>query len=596
MAAPFDYYQEQRAIYSGQLAAVAKMAGRVSSLRLWVAIAAIGLGLYAINSGIYELWWLVAGLGAAFLMLVRRHMKLSDEQEGLKVHLFVIDNELLALDGNYNAFADGAQYTDTIHPYSYDLDIFGKHSVYQMVSRAVTFGGEKLLADKFLNLAPSAEKITGQQAIVKELSTQPGLLLKFRVAGIRVKEAPRDQYRLTQWLQSANELIDDKLVTTAAIVMPALALACIGYSLFIGSVFSGLFGVVIVNMILARRCAAKIKLVAQGVGSTAKLISKYEGLLLQVANAEFEGGFLKLSTEKAQQSLAEITNLKKLVNLFDSRSNNMVGPLMNAFFLFNLTCIIRLEKWKVQNSHLLLEAIDAMIAMDAYVSCAVYAFNNPAHIYPAVTTSGKGIHAEGLRHPLLPAKVAVGNDFSLGSEEQFYLLTGANMTGKSTFIRTVGVSIVMFNLGLPLPAASLTLPVVGLYTSMRVTDSVQDDISYFKAELNRIKALMEAVKSAGTPHMVLLDEPLRGTNSTDKQQGTRAIVDNLLGYNAIGIVATHDTILCDMEQVYPGKVSNYHFESRVGQAGLLFDFKLKRGASTSNNATLLMRQMGIIKG
>jgi len=236
-----------------------------------------------------------------------------------------------------------------------------------------------------------------------------------------------------------------------------------------------------------------------------------------------------------------------------------------------------------------------MIAVDVYVSCAVYAFNHPENIYPDINTSDLVIRAKDLKHPLLLPATAVGNDVSLGNAEQFYLLTGANMTGKSTFIRTIGVSNVLSHIGLPLPAKELSVPLLDLYTSMRITDSVQDDISYFRAELNRIKTIMDRVKASATPYMVLLDEPLRGTNSTDKQQGTRAIVENLLSYHAIGIVATHDTGLCDMETDYSGRVSNYHFESQVGETALTFDFKLKPGASTSNNATILMRQMGIVK-
>ena len=168
------------------------------------------------------------------------------------------------------------------------------------------------------------------------------------------------------------------------------------------------------------------------------------------------------------------------------------------------------------------------------------------------------------------------------------------MTGKSTFIRTVGVHVVLAYLGVPVPAKALSLPLLRLYTSMRVTDSVQDDISYFRAELNRIKTIMEAVQTPGVPHLILLDEPLRGTNSADKQQGTRSIIETLLRQKAVGIVATHDIGLCALETEHPGQVSNYHFESAVAEKGLTFDFKLRPGGSTSNNATILMRQMGII--
>ena len=314
-----------------------------------------------------------------------------------------------------------------------------------------------------------------------------------------------------------------------------------------------------------------------------------------MAGASFTAPWLQSVSQSAKESVAEILKFKKLVHLFDSRSNGMVGPVMNTFFLFDFYCLLQLEGWRKKHSPLLLQAIDEMIATDVDVSGAVYAFNHPQNIYPQINDTGSEILASDLKHPLLSPATAVGNDTSIGKDEQFYLLTGANMTGKSTFIRTIGVSNVMANLGLPLPAKALSLPLLNLYTSMRITDSVQDDISYFRAELNRIKSIMDTVKASQQPYLVLLDEPLRGTNSTDKQEGTRAIAENLLSYNAIGIIATHDTGLCDMETNFPRKVRNYHFESRVETAGLAFDFKLRPGASTSNNATILMRQMGIVK-
>ena len=313
-----------------------------------------------------------------------------------------------------------------------------------------------------------------------------------------------------------------------------------------------------------------------------------------IAEAKFENDWLQKMKTNAEQSLASIRRFKKIVHLFESRGNTMTGPAMNTFFLFDFYCLLKLEAWRRDHKQSLLTDVDDVIEMDVYVSCAVYAFNHPENIYSAITT-GSEITARDLRHPLLSPSSAVGNDVSIGAKEQFYLLTGANMTGKSTFIRTIGVTNILTNIGLPLPAKELTMPLLDLYTSMRITDSVQDDISYFRAELNRIKAMMDKVSHAQHPYLVLLDEPLRGTNSTDKQMGTRAIVETLITYNAVGIIATHDTGLCDMEASHSGKISNYYFESKVAEGELTFDFRMKSGGSTSNNATILMRQMGIIR-
>ena len=563
-------------------------------LRLWVAVGAIASGIWAFRSGVSVNWWLVVILAAAFLMLVRRHSRLSAKRELLQLHLWVTDNELQALQGNNSAFADGTTYTDVAHQYTYDLDIFGKGSVYQSVCRAVTVGGAVLLAGRLSLLTLKKEVITGRQEIIKELSVQPELLQNYRVAGAAIEEGPNDQRNLNQWLQEQDLFINNNIIRISAILMPLLSIAFIAWSLFAGELYPGLYLVLIVNWGLLGFYQKKIKLAARQMGNAAKLTDKYESLMRHIARATFENDWLQKVKTNAEKSLASIGSFKKIVHLFESRGNTMTGPVMNTFFLFDFYCLLKLEAWRRDHKQSLLTAVDDVIEMDVYVSCGVYAFNHPENIYAAITT-GSEIKARDLRHPLLSPTSAVGNDLSLGANEQFYLLTGANMTGKSTFIRTIGVTNILTNMGLPLPAKELTMPLLNLYTSMRITDSVQDDISYFRSELNRIKAMMDKVSHSQDPYLVLLDEPLRGTNSTDKQMGTRAIVETLITYNAVGIIATHDTGLCDMEASHAGKISNYYFESKVADGELTFDFRMKRGGSTSNNATILMRQMGIIR-
>ena len=564
-------------------------------LRLWAAFGVIAAIVWAFRNEVGWYWCLVALIVAAFLMLVRKHTRLSESKELLQLHLSVVENELQALQGNISAFADGAVYTDVAHPYSYDLDIFGKGSIYQSVCRAVTVGGASLLAGRLSSLTLKKEVITGRQEIIKELSLQPELLQNFRVAGTAIAEGPNDQHNLVQWLQEHDLFINNTVVRIAAVLMPTLSVSCIVWSVITSGFYPGLYPVMIINWILLGIFQKKIKLASMQMGNSARLTDKYESLMKHTAGSAFKNDWLQNVKANAEESLENISSFKKIVHLFESRSNTMTGPVMNTFFLFDFYCLLKLENWRRQHKQSLLTAIDDMIEMDVCVSCGVYAFNHPENIFANIVTTGSEMAAIDLRHPLLRVSTAVGNDVSLGAHEQFYLLTGANMTGKSTFIRTIGVTNIVTNIGLPLPAKELSVPLVDLYTSMRITDSVQDDISYFRAELNRIRAMMDKVSTSQQPFLVLLDEPLRGTNSTDKQQGTRAIVETLITYNAVGIIATHDTGLCDMEASHPDKISNYYFESKVEEGELTFDFRIRRGASTSNNATILMRQMGITR-
>lgn len=594
MSSPAEYYNQQKDKYTLLLNAATKELNRIAMFRLWSAIAALALGIWAFSKGGGWQWGGAGICAALFLVLVRIFHRLSDRRTVLVIHLTITEREIQSLSGDNSAFPAGIEYIDIAHPYSYDLDLFGKGSVYQALCRAVTVGGAVQLAQKLSSLVLTKESVKGRQEIIKELSAQPDFLQNFRVAGLGVAEGPRDQALLTQWLVGEDMFVNNRAVRITSIVMPLTAVAFIIWSIVIGGFYSGLIPLFVINLTILGNFQKKIKQAGQQIGHSAQLADKYEGLLMQVAGTAFTAPWLQKSSAEAKSMLESIANFKKVVHLFDSRSNGLTGPLMNGLFLFDFYCLIKLETWRRKNSKALLDAIAAMIEMDVYVGSSVYGFNHPEYIYPDIATSGREISAKGLRHPLLSAKSAVGNDFTLGRAEQFYLLTGANMTGKSTFIRTVGVCNVLGNIGLPLPAKEFSMPLLDLYTSMRITDSVQDDISYFRAELNRIKQIMDKVKHTDKPYLVLLDEPLRGTNSTDKQQGTRSIVETLLTYHAIGIVATHDTGLCDMELNYSGKVSNYHFESRVEATGLSFDFRIKPGGSTSNNATILMRQMGII--
>ncbi len=594
MASPLEYYNERKQFFQEQLILLDKQAGRVGNGRLLLVVVTIAAVLYLNSSGVPWAWWYLVAPLVGFFFLVNLSLRLTDKIERCKLNINIIDNEVKALGGDFAAFAPGTSYIDTLHPFSYDLDLFGRHSIYQMLCRTVTFGGALSLSEQLSQLTFSADLILQRQAINKELAAMPDFLQSFRVVGMRAKEEDRDQAKLIAWLQSPNVFTTDNFAKMAGVAMPSLTLLSIGYSFFSGGIFIGIYLIIAVNLGILRKYASEIKIAAQQIGNSATLLQKYERLLAEMATNDFKNEALQAMANNARESLAQISAFKKLVKQFDTRSNGMVGPFMNWVFLYDIVNLLRLEAWKFTHHQLLERAIAQIVEMDVYVSYAVYTFNHPTNTYPVIDNRSR-ISATEAIHPLLATDHAIGNDFSLGIAEQFYLLTGANMTGKSTFIRTVGVCIVCGNIGLPLPVKHISLPLVDLYTSMRVTDSVQDDISYFKAELNRIKSIMTSVKNEGRPFLVLLDEPLRGTNSTDKQEGTRSIVENLLQYHAIGIVATHDTVLCDMEQQFPGKVSNFHFESRVEETGLSFDFKLKPGGSTSNNATILMRQMGILK-
>ncbi len=587
---PTEFYQKRLAEAQAELATIQKRLKLLVRIRLVVGVMILAAVWFLLKEQLPGSGFTLAGICAIFLVFVRRHGQEEIRETQVLRRIGTLENELAALQGDISSFRSGREYTDSKHPYTYDLDFFGERSVYQLLCRTATEEGASALAKLLQYPYAGQEEILGRQSVVKEVAEKPDMCVGFRVAGAGWEEKRGDLQKILDWLEMPDFFVTRWFFRVIAVVMPVvvvglIVLAALGYSML---PFFTL--VVVINWTILGFNAKAIKETANYVARSAKLIGKYEALLAELGQEQFE----TVSWDKdAQAASLAIARLKKLAHLFESRYNQMVGPLMNSFVLFDLQCCLRLEQWRRTHKAAMAEGLKSVTEADYFISLGTYAFNHPEQVYPEVRVGENVYQAEGMAHPLLQ-KGAVGNKFELGRREYFYLLTGANMTGKSTFIRTVGVNLVLGYCGLPVRAGAATLPLVKLYTAMRITDSVQDDISYFRAELNRISEIMREASASEQPYLILLDEPLRGTNTTDKQNGTRSIMEKLIRLNAIGIVATHDTVLCSLEEEYRGQVSNYHFESSLEGNELLFDYQLKHGCSTSNNATILMKQLGIV--
>lgn len=591
--APSAYYNEQLDIIAGQAAAIKKQEDAIAWLRL-LAIIALAVVTYLAFSQNNMFFIASALLLAAVVYIINRQSHLKNKAARLQLYNKLLNDELNALKGDISAFYPGENYINSNHPYSYDLDIFGHRSVYQLLNRTVTKAGADTLANLLQHPYSGTDEILARQELNKELADKPQFLHRFRITGMLMAEEENAGERIEQWLEQEDLFQGKKIFEVLQYIVPVLSLLFLTLSVMQGILHPGLVVMLAINWGINIRYKKKIKMAHYLVSESVKTIDKTEQLLHEVAKENFTGSILTKLKTGMVETVASITKLKKLVHLFDNRQNGMVGPLLNSLFMFDVHCMLRLEKWRSQYKNSMRTAIQQVGTIDAYNSTGNYTFNHPHNIYPHLNTIGNTIKGEDLKHPLIDRDTAVGNNFSIGDQEQLYILTGANMTGKSTFIRTIGINLLFAYIGVPVPAASFSIPLIKLYTSIRVTDSVQDDVSYFKAELLRMQLLMKEVSNSDIPYMILLDEPLRGTNSTDKQAGTKAIIERLLQYNAIGIIATHDTALCTMADDHPGKISNYHFESEVIDNTLHFDYTLKAGGSTSNNATALMRMMGIV--
>jgi DNA mismatch repair ATPase MutS len=289
----------------------------------------------------------------------------------------------------------------------------------------------------------------------------------------------------------------------------------------------------------------------------------------------------------------EIRRLSRLSQAFDQRLNKLVNVLLNAFFLYDLHLMISLERWKEENKNHLLKWITCVGDIEFFNSLASFAYNNQKYTYPVVLSGVAQIQAKGLAHPLLAAQERVANDFSIGVPSKLQLITGSNMSGKTTFLRTVGVNLILAQLGAPVCAERFCFAPMGILSSLRINDSLLERTSYFMAELKKLHSIVANLRP-DTPHLVLIDEILRGTNSEDKTHGSEKFIAKLLEGNCLTLFATHDLNLSKMQAQFPGQVANYCFESNIVDGVLTFDYLLRPGIAKNKNASFLMASMGII--
>jgi len=322
------------------------------------------------------------------------------------------------------------------------------------------------------------------------------------------------------------------------------------------------------------------------------LLQGYAELLKIIASTPFEHNDLIHKGKLAKVGMKEVKKLSKLLNLFDQRLNMLLGVVFNGLFLFDFIMLRFLEKWKEKNSAQILEWIELIGWIDAQVSLAGFAFNHPGFVVPDLTETQEIMDLQGLGHPLIPDHKRVVNSLRIEGEK-VAVITGANMAGKSTFLRSLGINMVLAYTGCPVCAEKFQSGFKGLFSSMRTADSLKDEESYFLAEIRRLHLIVKRMER-GEPMLILLDEVLKGTNTTDKKRGSVGLIKRTLQYPVHIFIATHDLSLGELEKEHPGEVVNYCFESYIEGMDLTFDYSLRKGIATNMNASFLMKQMGIM--
>jgi len=419
--------------------------------------------------------------------------------------------------------------------------------------------------------------------------------LHFLANGHLFKETPELNEEIKRWSETELELNRPDAIRISVIAIPLLtALATI-------PAIMGISGLWLVLMVLVQWSilAFSFKRISEYFeffGRKSELLGKYMQLLRFIEEREFQSPFLlnlQKKVRKPDKASHIFSQLKKLVEQFEYRQNLVISLVLNSLFLWDIRCVYKLRTWHRHNRKKLNSWLDILAETDALISLANLAHNHPKFIFPKIHDGGFTLEAKQLGHPLLPPEKRVNNDFVINGWGKAVIVTGANMAGKSTFLRTVGVNLILGRTGAPVCAEQLVFSPVKVYTNMRTTDSLLKDESYFFAELKRIKAVLERLEN-GEKIFVILDEMLKGTNSVDKLNGSRELIRKLLELKAVALIATHDLKISEMEAEYPQMVFNKCFEIKLENDEMVFDYLLTDGVTQTMNATFLMKKMGII--
>jgi MutS-like protein len=566
----------------------------MSLLRLGVFIGLVWCGWVLIRAFSGWLLLLAIALAGLFIGCLNLYFRWKDKRSLLEKQRFVVQNELAVLAGETNAFPDGARWLDS-GTYLHDLDIFGPQSLFHLLNRTTTARGAAALAGRLREPLLQPGAITEQQQAIRVLSGQPALRQQLTATGLLIGSGEIDfgAAGLREWLETPPRLYPRVAIRVVILLLSAYNVYAF-YALFTGSYVPIIAGLVVSRLVLSAY-GQYIRKQHRLIANKHALLDQYAGILAVFNGVETaDSPLLRRLQNQTSRAHAAIRRLSKLTSAFDQRLNLLVSVLLNSFFFYDMQCMIALERWKAANRSELLTWIEAVAMVESLNSLATYAFNHPENIYPEpVDGATLFIRSERLAHPLIPAGRRIANDLTIGEEERLILVTGSNMAGKTTFLRTLGVNLLMAECGLPVCATAFVFTPLQLLTSLRISDSLQEQTSYFMAELKKLQQIIRSL-GTGVPALVLIDEILRGTNSEDKTYGSEQFIRRLLDYPALSLFATHDLTLGRLEKELPGAIRNYCFESIIEGNELRFDYRLQRGIAHNRNASFLMQQMGII--
>jgi Mismatch repair ATPase (MutS family) len=565
-------------------------------VRLITFLAGCGLAVFFYMKGRSPL-----GIGIAiltlvlFVALVLWHQKLKTSQNYFKVLYENYDQALSRHAGDWHKFSDtGKDFMDPNHPYSEDLDIFGTGSLFQWITTAKTFRGREALKEVLTQPPGEIGIIRKRQEAIQELAKNLAWRQRFLAEARMTKRPLNSPETIIDWARTYDAAYLRLGVRILARALPLITLTFLLIYLLTSrvSVLLPIAGIVIQTLILflGRERGKALN----AVYAFKESIRIYEKMLERFEKRAFQAEYLLtlkkgLLDRDGKPAFAQIRKLSSLADLIANRENAMF-LIINILTLWDIQCMISLESWKEKSGRSLGSWVNTIAELEALNSLAIIARDHPDWGIPVLTSEKSGISAVNIGHPLV--RGAVCNDLSLEKDSGILLITGSNMSGKSTLLRTVGINLVMAYTGAPVFAQQFSCSLFRIYSCMRVSDNLGENISSFYAELLRIKLIVSAAKT-DSEVFFLLDEIFKGTNSQDRHAGAKVLIRQLSKDGAMGMVSTHDLELGDLERESERRIRNYHFREYYKNDKIHFDYKLRPGVSTTRNAMYLIKMAGI---
>lgn len=592
------YHQEQANIHESHVRKLKKKQRWMAFTRLFLFLGILFL-FFSIKPA--TIYFSVAGillLITAFVLAIKQYIlinnKINYHQKRHEIH----SDEIEGCRFNFTSFDQGKEYENISHAFTFDLDIFGEGSLFQLLNRTCTISGRNTLSNWLQSPSAYIGDIRHQQDAIAELAGEPENLHDFQAKGLMFPENEEDKRRLLSWADTISTGYPSGALRVLSVLLPAatVVLGIMAALQIIHQIFPVML--ILINLTIVGFRLTQTNKSQELLSQQNKVLQKYSVLFHSIEKqnpvseqlTKLQQNFISTGTGSAS---VIIKKLAGITSLFDYRLNMIIGFLLNALILWDIQCVILVERWKRRYREFVHSWIDSLGTYDSLCSLARFSFNNPHYSFPTQSENELILEAVAMGHPLIPNTERVTNDIAIDRRGQFIIITGPNMAGKSTFLRAVGINLVLAKIGAPVCAAAFQFKNIELFTSMRTLDSLYKHESYFYAELKRLQMIVHMLRD-GTELFILLDEILKGTNTADKQAGSMAFMKKLIGMKSCGIIATHDLELGKMEADLPGFIINKCFDVEMEDTRLLFDYKLKNGIAQRMNAMLLMEQMDII--